>query len=84
MKKAVVLLENVSTGYASAGGQTRTVTSGVSTSLRTGELTCLLGPNGAGKSTLMRTIAGMQPPLDGAVLIGGRNVQTISARDLAR
>ena len=83
-KKSVLVLEGVSTGYSAGRGQTRVVTKDINTSLRTGELTCLLGPNGAGKSTLMRTIAGMQPPLAGTVLIGGNDVQKISARELAR
>jgi iron complex transport system ATP-binding protein len=71
-KHPVVVLENVSTGYHTGHGQARVVTKNITTALRSGELTCLLGPNGAGKSTLMRTIAGMQAPLAGAVLVGGR------------
>jgi len=83
-KQPVVVLEDVSTGYRTGRSQRRVVTKDIRTSLRTGELTCLLGPNGAGKSTLMRTIAGMQTPLAGKVLVGGRDVQEISPRELAR
>jgi len=36
----------------------------------------LLGPNGAGKSTLMRTIATLQEPDSGEVLLGSLNVLT--------
>jgi iron complex transport system ATP-binding protein len=39
--------------------------SNLSLSLYSGQLVCLMGPNGAGKSTLIRTIAGLQPKLDG-------------------
>jgi iron complex transport system ATP-binding protein len=52
--------------------------------LRAGELVCLLGPNGAGKSTLMRTMAGMQKPLDGAVALNGVNIHELPARELAK
>jgi iron complex transport system ATP-binding protein len=83
-KQPIVVLTNVATGYAARRGQARIVTEGIDVSLRAGELTCLLGPNGAGKSTLMRTIAGMQPPLAGAVLIDGRDIRQMSTRELAR
>jgi energy-coupling factor transport system ATP-binding protein len=33
-----------------------------------GEVVALLGPNGSGKTTLLRTLAGLLPPLAGAVL----------------
>jgi iron complex transport system ATP-binding protein len=33
------------------------------------QLICFMGPNGAGKSTLIRTLAGLQEPLDGVVEI---------------
>ncbi len=60
------------------------VASQLTLDLRPGELVCLLGPNGAGKSTLMRTLAGMQPPLDGTVQLDGKNVQTLAPSELAQ
>lgn len=46
----------------------------VSLSVAAGEIVGLLGANGAGKSTLLRTVAGLQPPDSGQVLIGGHDV----------
>ncbi len=39
-----------------------------------GEMICLVGKNGTGKSTLLRTLAGLQKPLGGAVTVRGQNV----------
>ena len=61
-----------------------TVAEGITVELRAGELACLIGPNGAGKTTLMRTLAGMLPALAGHVELGGENVSTLKARELAR
>jgi iron complex transport system ATP-binding protein len=36
-----------------------------------GEVLALIGPNGAGKTTLLKTIAGLLPPLAGAVVDAG-------------
>jgi iron complex transport system ATP-binding protein len=53
-------------------------------SLDSGELVCLIGPNGAGKSTLLRTLAGMQPPLNGAIMLGGQDALALSPAERAR
>ncbi len=39
-----------------------------------GEMICLIGKNGSGKSTLLRTLAGLQRPLSGCVLVQERDV----------
>ena len=58
--------------------------SGLNLRLERGRLTALLGPNGAGKSTLLRTLAGMQKPLAGQVLLAGEDVGQMKAADIAR
>ncbi|HEY0942734.1 MAG TPA: ABC transporter ATP-binding protein [Steroidobacter sp.] len=45
------------------------------------EFVTLLGPSGCGKSTLLNIAAGLERPTDGRVLIGGRNVTDMSARE---
>ncbi|GAB3652517.1 ABC transporter ATP-binding protein [Nocardioides korecus] len=48
---------------------------GVSLEARAGHATALLGRNGAGKSTTMRVLAGVIPPTEGTVLVGGVDVR---------
>ncbi|MHA7849612.1 heme ABC exporter ATP-binding protein CcmA [Roseovarius sp.] len=43
------------------------VLEGVSFTLRAGSAIVLRGPNGIGKTTLLRTVAGLQPPVDGRI-----------------
>ena len=45
---------------------------GVSLIARRGEAIGLIGPNGSGKSTLLRAIAGLMPPLSGAIYTQGQ------------
>jgi iron complex transport system ATP-binding protein len=77
-------LEKLSAGYIRARRDPLVVVRDVSIVLRAGEMVCLLGPNGAGKSTLMRTVAGMQPPVAGHVLLNGDEIHKLPPRDLAK
>ncbi len=46
----------------------------VSFAIRPGSITALVGPNGAGKTTLLRTLAALEQPIAGTVLIDGVDV----------
>ena len=46
---------------------------GLSLHVKRGERLFLCGPSGAGKTTLMYTLAGLEPPQQGEVLIDGQN-----------
>ncbi|MEU9123492.1 ABC transporter ATP-binding protein [Streptomyces sp. NPDC048506] len=48
-----------------------------------GEVTVIVGPNGCGKSTLLRALARLQRPASGAVCLDGRNIHTMSTRQVA-
>jgi iron complex transport system ATP-binding protein len=49
-----------------------------------GEFVCLLGPNGAGKTTLLRTLSGHLAPLEGKVILDGRDLSSLKSGQLAR
>jgi iron complex transport system ATP-binding protein len=80
----VIELANVAIGYRQQKRPQRVVAKDISVSLNAGEFVCMLGPNGAGKSTLIRTISGMQQPLDGTVKLEGRLLSSYSSRELAQ
>jgi iron complex transport system ATP-binding protein len=60
------------------------VLAGVTLDVPGGSFVGIVGPNGSGKTTLLRSIARVLRPSSGAVLIDGREVFSISARELAR
>ena len=62
----------------------RTIGHALDLTLRPGQFVCLLGPNGAGKSTLIKTLAGIQLPLEGKVFIAQEDIYTIRKSELAR
>lgn len=54
-------------------GALRVIT-GVSLHVARGEVVTLIGANGSGKSTLLKTIAGLVAPVEGRVLLKGREM----------
>jgi putative ABC transport system ATP-binding protein len=56
----------------------------VSLRLDRGEFVALAGPSGSGKTTLLNVAGGLDRPDTGRVLVGGRDLGTLSADQLAR
>jgi putative ABC transport system ATP-binding protein len=56
---------------------------GVSLSIGPGDHVAIVGTSGSGKSTLMHLLGGLDRPSDGQLLIGGRDVSTLTAPELA-
>ena len=50
--------------------------------LQPGKLVVLTGPSGSGKSTLSKLLLGFYQPLDGQILIDGRDIRHLSANEL--
>ncbi|HTJ37580.1 MAG TPA: ABC transporter ATP-binding protein [Dactylosporangium sp.] len=49
-----------------------------------GQALAVMGPSGCGKSTLLQLLGGLQRPTGGEVWLGGRRVDTMSERALAK
>jgi len=74
----------LSIGYALPNKAVKRVAESLNLDLWPGQLVCLLGPNGAGKSTLMRTLAGLQAPLDGQITVTGHPLSDLKPVQLAQ
>jgi putative ABC transport system ATP-binding protein len=56
---------------------------GVSLRIEPGDYVAVVGPSGSGKSTLMHLLGGLDRPSSGRLLIGGRDVATLTPNQLA-
>jgi ABC-type lipoprotein export system ATPase subunit len=66
------------------GKRSLNVLRGVDVELRRGDFLALRGASGAGKSTLLHLLGGLDTPTEGEVWLGGRNLASLSPRELAR
>lgn len=78
----VLAAENLSVGYKDKKS-VKLIAKNMNFSIAKGELVGLVGANGIGKSTLLRSLTGMQEPLEGQVFINGENIDTYSSFQLA-
>lgn len=72
-------IENLSVGYGK-----NVILKDVSFNINRGEIIGLIGRNGTGKSTLLRTLAGLQKPVSGSVVIDGQNLYDLSPKERAK
>jgi putative ABC transport system ATP-binding protein len=70
--------------YPTVGGEPVRAVDGVSLEVAAGEMIALYGPSGSGKTTLLSMIAMLLEPTSGTILIGGRDVSSLSEREASR
>jgi phospholipid/cholesterol/gamma-HCH transport system ATP-binding protein len=74
-----IQLENLRLGY----GET-VVLSEVNAVLPGGRISVILGGSGCGKSTLLRHVVGLARPMKGRILLGGRDIFSLSDKEFRR
>lgn len=79
----MIKLQNVSIGYPENKGRV-VVQKNLDLSATEGELIALIGPNGCGKSTLLRSMACLQPLLNGSIFIDNLNIHDLTTRKRAK
>lgn len=57
---------------------------GISIHVEPGEVVTLIGSNGAGKTTTLRTIQGLLRPKQGKILFEGKDLNTVSTKEIVR
>lgn len=77
-------LQDLVKRYAQGDAEPVNVVDGVSLSIAAGELVALYGPSGSGKTTLLMMAAAVLRPDSGSVLVSGRDVSSLPAREAAR
>ncbi|MEQ9468515.1 MAG: ABC transporter ATP-binding protein [Ekhidna sp.] len=73
-------IKNLTIGY----GANKVLGREINLSIKPGELIGLVGQNGVGKSTFIRTICGLQPALNGLVLLDGKSTEEINPKEIAK
>jgi putative ABC transport system ATP-binding protein len=69
--------------YATASGQVHALR-GIDVDFPAGAITAVVGPSGSGKSSLLRLLAALDRPTAGKVIVGGRDLATLSSARLRR
>lgn len=81
---SILSINNLAVGYKEKHKPTNILLDNINFSIFPGDFVCLIGPNGCGKSSLLRTIAGIQKPIDGEIFIGGKKITTLDRQELAK
>jgi putative ABC transport system ATP-binding protein len=81
--EAVIQVENLEKTYQ-LGKVLIPALRGVSFVVDKGEFTVVMGPSGSGKTTLLNLIGAIDKPTGGRVFIDGRDITTLSERELTK
>jgi putative ABC transport system ATP-binding protein len=83
MTTALVSLQGIVKRYI-RGKQRVQVLHGIDLEIRAGEFLALMGPSGSGKTTLLNLIGGIDRADAGDLLVAGKRINALTARELAQ
>ena len=75
MSNAFLEVSGLAKVYPTKEGNDFTVYDNVNFNLNKGEFVCIIGHSGCGKSTILNTLAGLDDPTAGAVVMNGKEVK---------
>lgn len=78
----MICVSNVEKSFQ-VGEQMLKVADGINLTIENGEFVSIVGRSGSGKSTLLNMIAGLIVPDSGEILFNGKNLNTMSEKELA-
>lgn len=82
-KETIISTHDLSIGYKTKK-ETIVIAENLNLELTSGKLITLVGANGIGKSTLLRTLTGIQKPIEGEVLLHDKNLKSYETLELAQ
>lgn len=80
---ALIKLQHISKSFEQKGEQVQALQD-INLSIERADIYGIIGMSGAGKSTLVRCLNYLERPTEGEVLIDGRNMGTLSEKELRR
>jgi putative ABC transport system ATP-binding protein len=83
MTDKAIALENVDLSLGKGPARVH-ILKGISLDIERGEAVGLVGPSGSGKSTLLMTMAGLERPDSGRIVVDGRDLSGLDEDALAR
>ena len=84
MAETILAVKDLSVSFLSKRGEAHRAVSDLSLTLGRGETLAVVGQSGSGKTSLLRALLGLIAPSAGSVELFGRNLQGMSASELAR
>jgi putative ABC transport system ATP-binding protein len=80
-RQSLIRLRGVDKTYV-RGSEVVHVLQGLNLDVHSGEFVAFMGPSGSGKSTLLNLLGGLDTPTAGKIVVAGRDISRLSAREL--